>query len=55
MKCRINRILRYVCLAIFLLIEIDVIAFGMKHGPPLVPLDPEGHMAPYSETPGWGF
>jgi hypothetical protein len=55
MKRRTIRILKYACLTIFVLIGIDVIIFGIKHGPPPVPLDPEGHMAPYYETPGWAF
>jgi hypothetical protein len=55
MRRRTIRILKYVCLAIYLLIGIDVLIYGIKHGPPLVPLNPEGHVAPYYETPGWGF
>jgi hypothetical protein len=52
MKRKTIRILKYACLAIYLLIGIDVIVFGIKHGVPLVPIDPDGHTDPYYEIPG---
>ena len=55
MKPKTIRILKYACLAIYWLIGINVLVYGIKHGPPPVPLDPEGHMAPYYETPGPAF
>jgi hypothetical protein len=55
MRRRTIRILKYVYLAIYLLIGIGVLVLGIKHGPPLVPLDAEGHTAPYYETPGSVF
>ena len=55
MKPKTIQILKYACLAIYCLIVINVLVYGIKHGPLPVPLDPEGHMAPYYETSGMGL
>ena len=49
------RVLKILCLTVSLMIAVDVIVVTMKIGPPPVPLDPEGHMAPYSESPFFGI
>ena len=49
----ILRFLQAMCLAVCSLIVIDIFVDVVKVGPPPVPLDKEGHMAPWSEDPGW--
>jgi hypothetical protein len=39
------------CLIFSLAIPLAMLASAMKMSPPPVPLDPEGHMAPYYESP----
>ena len=49
----ILRLLQAMCIAVGSLIVIDIFVDVVKVGPPPVPLDKEGHMAPWSEDPGW--
>src|ERR1700733_1868610 len=49
----ILRFLQAMCLAVCSLIVIDIFVDVVKVGPPPVPLDKEGHMAPWSEDPAW--
>ncbi len=51
-------LLQITCLSVFLLILVDLAdlsADKWKIGPPPVPLDVEGHTAPYSDSPGWAI
>jgi hypothetical protein len=49
------RVLQGICLMLFLLIVIDIMVGTIKIGPPPIPLDIEGHTAPFDESPGWGI
>ena len=49
------RVLQGICLALFLIIVIDVMVDTIKIGPPPIPLDIEGHTAPFDEYPGWAI
>jgi hypothetical protein len=51
----IIRLLQIACLIFFAMLLIDVFVGTMRTGPPLVPLDTQGHMAPYSESPFFGI
>jgi hypothetical protein len=44
-----------ICLTVFTFILLNLLAAAMKIDPPPVPLDPEGHTAPYSDSPLFGI
>jgi hypothetical protein len=44
-----------ICLAVIALVLLDMLATAMKIDPPPVPLDPEGHTAPYYDSPLLGI
>jgi hypothetical protein len=44
-----------ICLLVLTFILLNLLAAAMKIDPPPVPLDPEGHTAPYSDSPLFGI
>jgi hypothetical protein len=44
--------LQSMCFAVAVMLVTNVIFLVIQNGPPPVPLDTEGHMAPYTEYPG---
>jgi hypothetical protein len=40
------------CFAVAVMIASNIILAVIEYGPPAVPLDAEGHMAPYTDYPG---
>jgi hypothetical protein len=49
-----RRIAATICLGILALILLDMLAARLRIGPPLVPLDPEGHVAAFGDSPIFG-
>ncbi len=45
------RLLQYMCIAIAVMIYIEMVVVTARIGPPPVPLDTEGHMDPYWTNP----
>jgi hypothetical protein len=50
-----GRLIQTIGLAFCLLSAIVLIIGTIKNGPLPVPLDHEGHMAPWPDHPGWGI
>jgi|HubBroStandDraft_1064217.scaffolds.fasta_scaffold56440_3 hypothetical protein len=44
--------LQSMCFAVAVMIASNIILAVIEYGPPAVPLDAEGHMAPYTDYPG---
>jgi len=49
----IIRRLKCMCLVFTIMIFVEIVAGAMRVGPPPVPLDTEGHMAPYPDFLSW--